>query len=448
MRQRIFLLVLALMAIPLAGSDTPASQPEKIHSEELASWFEDAGISARVSSDGKWAIWGRPGRIRLINLETGREEPERLLGGLERVWHAVFHPNGQLVRLGERGTERGWFLPDKDGLRLTPLPQSVSLQWSPDGVHLAFTLLWQEEKGLFVGTTQEQKQYGLGGRVTGFVWSPDSQAIFALVCDANGVSSLVRLTRESGGVETIARNLDAAPSWSAIAISPDGKRLYVPLASLAVPDNEARHDPEAGRDLDIYEIDLATGARRAVVQTPLDDFWPRVANGYLYWTQNHSQKSVVVVPSSGGRTRLVLEDAQIPSWSPDGRQIAFTYGLPRLADWALNMDAGVLPVDAKARPTGPWKPLVTGYHEDFSPTWSPDGQWIAYHSHRSPTPVPSYGSSGSTDDVYLRRTAASTNQEIRLTDFGWEVGMADWSPDGRKLVFPSSVRGAPGVSKA
>jgi Tol biopolymer transport system component len=38
--------------------------------------------------------------------------------------------------------------------------------------------------------------------------------------------------------------------------------------------------------------------------------------------------------------------------------------------------------------------------------------------------------------------------EIRLTEIGWESGPADWSPDGRRLVFSSWERGGtPGVGK-
>ena len=50
--------------------------------------------------------------------------------------------------------------------------------------------------------------------------------------------------------------------------------------------------------------------------------------------------------------------------------------------------------------------------------------------------------------MYLRRADDIHAPEIRLTDFGWETGPEYWSPDGKKLLFPSYKRGGePGIEK-
>jgi Tol biopolymer transport system component len=426
-----------------------AVEPEKVYSESPAAWYEGLGNAAQISSDGKWALYHSFGRgTKLINLETGREEAERFKAGMDRVFSATFYRGNQLARRGERAGQQGWFLPGPDGPRIFPLPPDAIPRWSPDGSAVAYFWPLQADKGLFVGDAQHQKQYSVEGSINGFVWSPDGRLIYGTAWHEDGLTSLVRINLETGSIETLAKDLDAFRRFKSLSTSADGRRLYVALASSAAPVAEARHQPNADRDLDVYELELATGARRVVVQAPGDDFAPSVADGFLYWTHNDISDSVAVIPSSGGAARVVVDGAELPYWSPDGKQIAFTYGLWRLADVALNLDAGVVRVDSQARPQSKMKPIVTGYHEDFTPAWSPDGKWIAFHSHRSSTPVSSYEAAGSTDDLYLRRVTGGTSKEIRLTDFGWEVGVADWSPDGRRLVFDSWERGGPqGVSK-
>ncbi len=428
-----------------------AAKSEVVYSESPVAWYEAANDSAEISGDGKWALYFHPlGRqMKLISLETRREEAGRLSADLDRVFSATFIMGNDLARLGERAGQRGWFLPTPGGPRLCSVPPDAIPEWSPDGSAAAYFRFRPGDQGLFIVDPQGEKQYSVEGTVTGLAWSPEGRLVYVLAWHEDGLTSLVRINRETGAIETLAKDLDALP-WpsSDLDVSSDGQRLYVALASPAAPIAEGRHQPTADRDLDIYELELATGARRVVVQEPGDDFSPTVANGFLYWTHNDIRDSVVVFPSSGGGTRVVQDGAEIPYWSPDGKKIAFTYGGWRLADWALNLDAGVVDVDSQARPQSKMKPIVTGYHEDFTPTWSPDSKWIAYHSHRSSTPVSSYESEGSTDDLYLCRVTEGTREEIRLTDFGWEDGVADWSPDSRKLVFDSWERGGPpGVSK-
>jgi Tol biopolymer transport system component len=403
-------------------------------------WFEGPSTRVGISGDGNWALFGN---TRLYSLPTGREDTKALTGSLSNLDHAVFCGTGAaaLARAGRRGTENGWFLLDGQTEQLSTLPASASPFCSPGGSEIAYFDPGAADR-LFIGARGNYRSYGFSGTLTAMAFSPGGEMLYYLTFQPNGETSFSVIEVRTGKSQTIATRLDASWMLNSIAVSPDGKHVYLALAGDGVPDNEARHKPNADRWLKIYEIDLATGARRRIVDSPgQDNTGPAIANGNLYWTRTVVRESIVTVPLGGGTVKEVIAGGALPMWHPDGSKIGYYFGGWRLADWALNLDAGVVSVDPNGNRTSAPGVIVSGYHEDFPPAWSPDGKWIAFHSHRSATPVPEYLSAGSADDVYLRRADDIHAPEIRLTDFGWETGVAFWSPDGNKLLFQSYKRG-------
>lgn len=288
----------------------------------------------------------------------------------------------------------------------------------------------RETRGPMQPTPLDVKRFGLPGTVTAIAWL-DAGELLALSSDARGVSSLFRVNTTTNRHWVVARDLDAEPVSSRIAVDREGRYAYIALAGDSAYAPEARHDPFADRDLDIYEIDLRTSSRRPLITTDADESAPFVVGDDLYWTSTRIESSVVILPLAGGNAKHVVANAMRPSWHPNGRTLGVFYGAFRAADWALNWDGGSAELDTTS--TAGITPLLTNYHEDFEPNWSPDGKWIAYHSHRAPTPVVSYSAPGSTDDIWLRQTGS--NNQIQITKDKWEVGSPDWSRDGRRLVY-------------
>lgn len=441
----------AVLLLRLAAGQSPAPAADVLVLDRPSNqWFEGPLTQVALSPDARSALLTLHARDpRIISLRTGREEPEMLNAGLDHVRSAAFCGEKGIVRLGDRGSESRWFLSDVESKQLASLPADSIFQCSVDGSEIAYYRASGPEGGLFVGPPDHLRNFQVSGKVTAMAFSADGNALYVLTFQPTGESSLARIAPHSLTAKTLATNLDASPEPGGIGVAADGRSVYLALASSGAPDNPARHHPEADRWLKIYRLELATGARQVVVQSAgQDNLAPEIIGDELYWKRNLISDSIVAVPVEGGDAKEIVMGGELPMWSPDGRRIGYTFGGWRLADWGLDLDDAVVGVDEKAQRNSTPSIIVSGYHEDFPPAWSPDGHWIAFHSHRSKTPVPEYSSAGSTDDIYLRRADDPNAPEIRLTDFGWETGPAFWSPDGQKLLFSSWVRGGePGIDK-
>ena len=444
------LFLAAMLSLPLLLAQSHAPADVLVFERPSNNWFEGPLTRVDVSSDGASAIFNRFGReVSLYSLTTGREDRLTLQADLDHVQAAWFCGPNKLARLGSRGTESGIFLNKGDNLLLSSLPGEAVAVCSPSGKQIAYYRV-SAPTSLMIGARDgDFRGYGVTGSITAMAFSPDDEDFYETLFQTNGETSLARINLRTSKSTTIASHLDASPIPGSISVSPDSKRVYFALVGAVPAENQARHKPDADRWLKIFEIDLSTRARRLLVESrDEDNNSPAIAGGNLYWVRTIVHDSIVSVPAEGGEAKEVIAGGQLPMWRPDGNQIGYTFGGWRLADWGLDLDDAVVDVDAEARRTSVPYVIVSGYHEDFPPAWSPDGHWIAFHSHRSKTAVPEYSSLTSTDDIYLRLADDVHAPEIRLTDFGWETGPAYWSPDGRKLLFTSWQRGGqPGIDK-
>lgn len=109
-----------------------------------------------------------------------------------------------------------------------------------------------------------------------------------------------------------------------------------------------------------------------------------------------------------------------PSWSPDGNQIAFTSdrsGAKQI--WVMRADGtGLRRVTDSSQP-------CCGTSPDIEPGWSPDGQEIAFSGHDR--------TAQGGDGLWLTNADGSGRTQIVASD-NW-IREPDWSPDGGKIAY-------------
>src|SRR5688572_27198623 len=142
------------------------------------------------------------------------------------------------------------------------------------------------------------------------------------------------------------------------------------------------------------------------------------------------QGSIWTLPAAGGVARQVTDaynDARHPTFSPDGRSIAFQgYRAGGYDIWAISPDGSNQ------------RQLTTGPFDDREPAWSHDGTRVAFSSDRGESISAGQAGTGNYNVWILdvRSGALTQVTKDRADDF-----MPTWSPDDREIAFISTRAG-------
>ena len=156
-----------------------------------------------------------------------------------RVWiqvtGVVIRPSGEVAVRGRRGDSSAWYERDRTGeLRRIDVPATALPQWSEDGESFAY----QDGSGgqwmLHIVARSGRRVLPLARRASAVAWYPDGTSLLVMLPDRDGLSSLHRVNARTGEMSAVAHELDAGVIAPAIAVAPDGRRVYIALASPGV----------------------------------------------------------------------------------------------------------------------------------------------------------------------------------------------------------------------
>jgi len=174
--------------------------------------------------------------------------------------------------------------------------------------------------------------------------------------------------------------------------------------------------------------------------SPTADYYPAWApdGKQIAFVRMGSDGGIYTVSALGGAERKLtgLVSLSQVSWSPDGKWLAmslctvFRCTENERGIFLLQVDGG-----EPRRISNPKPPAV-----DYSPSFAPDGHWLAYA--HCPIVFPNRGCGG---DIYLQELSSSYSPQggpRQITRQGVDVSGITWSGDGGSLIYSAAYDSA------
>ena len=417
--------------------------------------------NASFSPDGKWVVFtserNGSGQADLYRVHPDGSGLERLTDDSALDDQAAFSPDGnQIVFVSTRGdhhTANVWILDLKtrNARNLTGSPELQAAAgkldgffrpaWSPDSQWIAFS-----SDRNFDFMPHEFPSPG---------WEhPQELSIYIIHPDGTG---LRRLTQ--------AGFTDGSPKWS-----PDSKRVVfyeLPTAHTFA----ARIYAQGMVTSQIISMDIASGARKTETSWPGLKLGPQYvsADRIAYLIKAGSNAGLAFTQGEPGSKGMLRN----PAWSSDGKQVVYQKvdftARPQnqeLYSWDPDMEMQYTDVFPRFSRDGRLaisdiRNLATTATASISvmnadgtdrkiifqdksgaamvPTWSPDGQWVAFGFGGF------FGARETEPAKVMMVRANGSGQAKNLTEGLPNSGFPTWSPDGKRIVYRVWGKGGLGL---
>ncbi len=168
---------------------------------------------------------------------------------------------------------------------------------------------------------------------------------------------------------------------------------------------------------------IADAVYQKILGTP-GAFWTRIAYVTASGLGRNSKYALMVADADGWGPRTVVNSSEplmSPSWSPDGRSLAY-----------VSFETGNSAVYVQDIASGSREKIASFRGINGAPSYSPDGNRLALTL-----------SKGGNPDIYVMNLASKQLTQV-TTHFGIDTEPT-WSPDGGSLYFTSDRGGRPQI---